>query len=221
MSFDLLVPWPTLLAFSGAVTALMITPGPDMMQIAARAIAQGPRAGALVVAGTSLGVVGHLVAATVGLSALVAAEPTAFSVIRWAGAAYLLWLAWQVWPRRASAGPDGVGARAAAGPAVVPRPDGKLLRDGLVTNLLNPKVVLFMLAFFPQFVDPTRGSVALQMAVLGVPLLAIGTLGNLAVAVLAGRATARLRANPSIGSWIQRLTAAVFGVLALRILFVR
>ena len=198
----------TWLLFAAACVALAITPGPNLVYLVARTVAQGRRAGLVSLAGTTSGFVCHVLAAAFGLSALLAAVPVAYDAVRYAGAAYLAWLAWTTW-RDAKPLPDAGSAPAA--------PNGTLFRAGVMTSLLNPKVALFQLALFPQFVDPSRGSVLAQSLVLGATQLAIvagfDTLCVLAAASLKRRFTGASR----WALWSRRLLAGVFGALALRL----
>lgn len=198
----------TWLLFVVACAALAITPGPNLVYLVARTVAQGRRAGLVSLAGTTTGFLAHVLAAAFGLSALLAAVPVAYDVIRYAGAAYLAWLAWTTW-RSAAPLPE------SAAPA--PAAPGSLFRAGLMTSLLNPKVALFQLALFPQFVDPARGSVLAQSLVLGATQLVIvagfDTLCVLAAADLKRRFACASR----WAAWSKRLLAGVFGALALRL----
>src|SRR5665213_123766 len=134
------VPMPTWLVFCVACVALALTPGPNMLLLVSRTLAQGRRAGVLTLAGTQTGLAFHVAAVACGLAALLAAVPVAYDALRVAGALYLAWLAWQTWNER------GDPARVAA-----PRiPAARLYRDGALTGILNPKVALFELALFPQ-----------------------------------------------------------------------
>ena len=150
---------PELGWFALAALVLVLTPGPNMVSCISRTRGQGRRAGLLSLAGVLLGFVAHLAAATLGLSALLLAVPMAFTAIKLAGAAYLLWLAWQaVRP----------GGTSPFEPRALPHDSpARLFRMGLVTNLLNPKVAMFCLSLLPQFLHPERGSVLLQSIQLG------------------------------------------------------
>jgi threonine/homoserine/homoserine lactone efflux protein len=199
----------TWMLFAAACVALAITPGPNLVYLVARTVAQGRRAGLVSLAGTTTGFLAHVLAAAFGLSALLAAVPVAYDVVRYAGAAYLAWLAWTTW-RDARPLPEGV--------VTPPAPPAALYRAGLTTSLLNPKVALFQLALFPQFVDPSRGSVLAQSLVLGATQLVIvagfDTLCVLAAADLKRRFAGATR----WALWSKRLLAGVFGALALRLL---
>lgn len=195
-----------LLAFVPAALALNLTPGADMMFTLAQGLRGGPRAGMAANAGIALGGLVHTVVAGLGLGALVAAHPMAFDAIRWGGVAYLLWLAVQ----SLRAGPMAVEG------AVAARPLWRVFRDGLVVNLLNPKVILFILAFLPQFVDPSR-AVLPQFLVLGVVFALGGFAVNGVVAVFAGGAGQRLAGSAVFARWLGRAGAAIFAGLALRL----
>jgi threonine/homoserine/homoserine lactone efflux protein len=197
-------PW-VLLAFVPAGLALNLTPGADMMFTLAQGLKGGPRAGMAANAGIAAGGMVHTVIAGLGLGALVAAHPVAFDVIRWAGVAYLLWLAVQA----LRAGP--MAAR-----DVAARSLGRVFLDGLMVNLLNPKVVLFILAFLPQFVDPSR-AVLPQFLVLGLVFSLGGFVVNGIVAVFAGGAGQRLAGSAVFARWLGRVGAVIFAGLALRL----
>ena len=199
----------TLLLFSTACLALTATPGPDMLLIASRSASQGKGAGFATLAGIQVGTYCHALAAAFGLSQLFLLVPLAYDIVRYAGAAYLLYLAWKT-------------VRAGA-PATTPQTDavrrtiGTMFRQGLLTNLLNPKMVLFVLALFPQFVQPEAGSVALQIMLLATILNAIGIVVNGAVIVAASRLG---RLFTGAGRWRrlpQYLLGAVFAGLAIRL----
>ena len=198
----------TWLLFVIACVALAITPGPNLVYLVARTVAQGRRAGLVSLAGTTTGFLAHVLAAAFGLSALLAAVPVAYDAVRYAGAAYLAWLAYTTW-RDAKPLPEGV--------TTPPAPPGALFRAGVLTSLLNPKVALFQLALFPQFVDPSRGSVLAQSLVLGATQVVIvagfDTLCVLAAATL----KRRLGGAGRFAVWSKRLLAGVFGALAVRL----
>lgn len=197
-------PW-VLLAFVPAGLALNLTPGADMMFTLAQGLKGGPRAGMAANAGIAVGGMVHTVVAGLGLGALVAAHPVAFDVIRWAGVAYLLWLAVQ----SLRAGPVAAGH-------VAMRSLGRVFLDGLMVNLLNPKVILFILAFLPQFVDPSR-AVLPQFLVLGLVFSLGGFVVNGVVAVFAGGAGQRLAGSAVFARWLGRVGAVIFAGLAVRL----
>ncbi|MCC4118597.1 LysE family translocator [Aromatoleum toluclasticum] len=188
----------TTLAFFAVSVLLGAAPGPDNLFVLMQSAMRGRRAGMLVVLGLCTGLLGHTAAVAVGLAAVFAASATAFTVLKFAGAAYLAWLAWQV-----LTAPDG-GAPAAGEAA----PDGwRMYVRGIVMNLTNPKVILFFLAFLPQFVEADAGPVALQVMWLGfvfivATLLTFGTIALFAASIgqrLRSSATARRVLNKSAG----------------------
>ena len=195
-----------LLAFIPAALALNLTPGADMMFTLAQGLKSGPRAGLAANAGIAAGGMVHTVVAGLGLGALVAAHPLAFDAIRWAGVAYLLYLALQ-----------SLRGGALDVDATVPvRPLGRVFLDGMMVNLLNPKVILFILAFLPQFVDPSRPVLA-QFLLLGLVFSTGGLLVNGAVAIFAGGVGQRLAASATFARWLGRVSATIFAGLALRL----
>ena len=156
---------PDLLLFAGAALLMVLTPGPNMIYLISRSICQGRTAGVISLAGVITGFFVHMLAAAAGLSALFLAIPFAYEILKWLGALYLMWMAWEaVKP----------GARspfeAQALPADPPR---KLFLMGFLTNVLNPKVAVFYLSIFPQFIVTERGSVFLQSVTLGLTQISI------------------------------------------------
>ena len=198
------VEWAVLLAFVPAALALNLTPGADMMFCLGQGLKGGPRAALAADAGVALGGMVHVTLAGLGLGAAVAAAPWLFEVIRWVGVGYLLWLAWAT----LRAGPLRTDL-----PAVRP---GRAFREGLVVNLTNPKVILFVLAFVPQFVDPGR-AILPQFSIFGVVLAFGGLMVNGVVGVFAGGIGVRMARTPQITLWLGRVTAAIFLGLAVRL----
>ncbi len=190
-----------LLAFVPAALALNLTPGADMMFCLGQGIKSGPRAALAASAGISAGSFVHTTLAGLGLGALVATVPVAFEVIRWIGVGYLLWLAVQTLRH----------ARRADVPATTPR---RAFRAGLLVNLTNPKVILFVLAFVPQFVDPEAGPVLVQFLIFGVVMSLGGFVINGAVGVFAGGAGRRMAQGSRLLDYI---SASVFAGLAVRL----
>ena len=182
-----MIPLETWLLFCVACAALAATPGPNMLFLVSRTLAQGRSAGFVSLAGTSTGFALHALAAAFGLSALLAAVPLAFEVVKWAGAIYLAWLAIVMW--RTSDEPEA----SVAAPHSTPR---AMYRQGLLTAVLNPKVAVFQLALFPQFVDPSHGSVLAQSLVLALTQLVIVVAGD-SVCVFAATGARRWFATPS------------------------
>lgn len=196
---------PTLLLVGFASVLLALTPGPNMLYLLSRTLFQGRRAGLVSWGGTSVGLSFHMIAAALGLSAVLMAVPVAYDAIRLAGAAYLLWLAWTT--IRGAAG------SAFAPAALPPVPDRVLFRQGLASSVLNPKVALFYLALFPQFIDPA-GPVLAQSVVLGLANIAVTAAVDVGVVLLAAALARRIAARPG---WVkaQRIAlGGVFGALA-------
>lgn len=212
----------TLVAFFGVSVLLGITPGPDNLFVLVQSAQRGWRAGMAVVLGLCIGLVGHTVAVALGLAAVLAASATAFTVLKYLGAAYLSWLAWQALrPRRAeSVKATTEGDLGDAEPAQSGRPAPSLWRmvgRGVVMNLTNPKVLIFFLAFLPQFADPARGSVALQILVLGVVFMAAALLVFGAIAVFSGAFGTLLLRSERAQRWVNRAAGLVFLGLAVRL----
>jgi threonine/homoserine/homoserine lactone efflux protein len=199
----------TFLLFCLACLALAITPGPDMLYIATRSVGQGRAAGLASLLGITAGCMIWAIATALGISGLLMALPAGFAVIKVAGAAYLLWLAVQAVREP--------GART-AGLRLVPQSSARLFRQGLLTNLFNPKVAVFFLALFPQFVDPRHGSTIAQILILGAVLNVIGFLVNGVVILLASRAGSWLARNPIYGRIQRWLMGTMFAGLAMRLL---
>ncbi len=204
-----MVPLSTWLLFCVACAALAATPGPNLLYLVSRTLVQGRGAGFASLAGTGTGLAFHVLAAALGLSALLATVPAAYDAVRWAGAAYLAWLAWQTW--RAPQ------PMAGAGPAPAPAPMLRLYRDGVLTGILNPKVALFQLALFPQFVDPAHGSVLGQSLVLGATQLVIVSAFDACCVLAAVGVRSWLDTRPGFARVSKRVLAGIFGALALRL----
>ena len=187
----------TLLVFGAASLALIAVPGPAVFYIVTRSLSQGRTAGLVSMIGIEVGGLVHVAAAVVGLSALLASSAVAFNVVRYAGAAYLVYLG-----VRALLSKDGDET------ALERQPEGRgrIFWHGVAVNVLNPKTALFFLAFLPQFIDPNAGSVALQAGLLGVLFVSIAAVSDGAYALLAGVAGDRLRR----GRLLQRLSGGIF-----------
>jgi len=203
-----LISGDTALAFFAASVLLALVPGPDNVFVLLHAAAHGARAGLLVVLGLCSGLLFHTGAVALGLAALLAASSTAFTTLKALGAAYLLWLAWLSW--RAAAGLPG-------GDAPPPLGARQTYLRGVLMNISNPKVALFFLAFLPQFVEPARGAVALQILQLGGVFMLATLLTFGAVALLAGRFGQLLQDSPRAQVRLNRLASVVFVGLALRL----
>jgi threonine/homoserine/homoserine lactone efflux protein len=207
-----LLPGPAELAvFAGAVFVLNATPGVDFLLTVSRTLQGGVRAGVAAACGIAAGCVVHALAAAFGLAALLALHPQAFQLIKWAGAAYLLWLGLgmlrQAWRGGAAASPVDA--------AVAPRGLGADFRTGLLTNVLNPKVALFFLAFLPQFVPAHAWSATASFLLLGAWFVVQGLLFLLALVAVSARLR-RLQARPAVARGLQTLGGLLFVALALR-----
>ncbi len=197
--------------FAGACIALNLTPGPDMLLIASRSLSQGRASGFMSLAGIQAGTYCHALAAALGLSQLFVTVPVAYDVVRFAGAAYLAYLAWKAFT--STTAPLAVDT-----PQVLSLAD--IFKQGLVTNLLNPKMALFVLALFPQFVQPDKGSLVTQMMVLATVLNFTGLLVNGAVIVLATKLRSRITGNLQVAKRLNQLLGVVFLGLACRLALV-
>jgi threonine/homoserine/homoserine lactone efflux protein len=198
-----------LVSFIVAGLLLNLTPGPDVLYIVARSTGQGRAAGVVSVLGIVSGCLVHIVAAAAGLSALMVKVPIAYQIVRWAGAAYLVWLGLRALLQQR--GPLELQAVAA-------QPLRRIYWQGVITNALNPKVALFFVAFLPQFTDPARGSLALQFLVLGLIFNLNSLWVNLGYALAAAHLGGWLRRRFGLGAALQRITGAVYLALGLRLL---
>lgn len=195
----------TLLAFIPAALALNLTPGADMAFCLAQGLRSGPRAAMAANAGIAVGCMVHSTLAGLGVAALVAAHPGVYDAIRWAGVAYLLWLAVLAW----RAGPVAPGAAVAGSVA-------RAFGAALAVNLLNPKVILFILAFVPQFCDPTRPLLP-QFLLFGGVLSLGGFVVNGVVGLSAGGVGARMARSPGLARGLGRVSSGIFVALAARL----
>jgi threonine/homoserine/homoserine lactone efflux protein len=195
--------------FVAAGLLLNITPGADLALIGARSAAQGFRSGAAAALGVGAGCFVHVAAAALGLSALIAGSAAAFTVLRWVGAAYLVWLGIGLLRGSATSSPT-----TAAEAAVTWR---RSFAQGFLTNALNPKVALFFLAFLPQFIDAAAPDKALAFVALGAVFAVNGTMVNVAFAALIARLRGALGSQPSVGRWLGRGVGAMFIALGVRL----
>lgn len=189
---------------------LVLTPGPNMLYLVSRSITQGRRAGLVSLLGVAAGFAVYLTAAVLGIATIFAEVPAAYTALRLAGAGYLLWLAWK------TLRPGGASVFA---PKELP-PDGarRLFTMGFVTNLLNPKIAVLYVSLLPQFIDPGRGSVALQSLALGAIQATIAVTGNGIIVLTAGTIAVFLARRPA---WLRAqrfFMGTVLGALALRLL---
>jgi len=193
-----------------AGVTLNLTPGPDTLYIVGRSIAQGRDAGIASALGIATGLLVHTTAAALGLSALLVSSSAAFAAVKWVGAAYLVWLGVQM-------------IRSGTMPELAPERDlagadrWTIYRQGLVTNVFNPKVALFFLAFLPQFVDPARADRPWPFLFLGSLFICTGTAWSFVLVFAAARASRAVRRRPRSLALARRVTGAVFVALGLRL----
>ena len=201
----------TLLAFALVSLGIVLTPGPNMIYLISRSLTQGPAAGIVSLGGVALGFLFYMLCAAFGITALLFAVPYAYDALRFAGAAYLLWMAWQAL-KPGGRSPFQVRQLKVDGPR-------KLFAMGFVTNLLNPKIAMLYLALLPQFIDPAVGSVLTQSLVLGTIQTVISVGINAVIALTAGSIAMFLGTRPT---WllVQRwLMGTVLAGLAVRMAF--
>ena len=204
-----------LLLFIVSGLLLNVTPGPDTLYIVGRSSTQGLRAGATAALGIGAGSLVHITAAALGLSAILAASAITFTVLKWVGAAYLIYVGISL--LRSSAPSSDQVAATRLRPATL----GTIFFQGFLTNVLNPKVALFFLAFLPQFVDSDASSKALAFLFLGAIFNANGTLWNLFVAWSAARVAGGLRRSTTATKWFNRCVGGLFVYLGLRLAFAK
>jgi threonine/homoserine/homoserine lactone efflux protein len=205
---ELLPPLPVFIAFALAGLALNIVPGADMTFIIASAARGGRRDGVVASLGVGAGTLVHISAAVLGLSAVLASSEAAFALIKWVGAAYLLYLAVSLLVSRSGAEGQPIAAH---------RSGWKLFRAAALVNVLNPKVALFFLAFLPQFVDTHASVPALQILCLGLWFDLVGTLVNVAIAIVTASTAERLRSVAWLSRVARYVAATAMGALALRL----
>ncbi|WP_434025936.1 LysE family translocator [[Pseudomonas] boreopolis] len=198
-----------LLLFAGAALLMVLTPGPNMIYLISRSICQGRKAGMISLLGVVAGFLVHMFAAAIGITALFLAIPMAYEALKWLGAAYLLYLAWQaVKP----------GARSPFEARQLPEdPPSRLFLMGFLTNTLNPKIAVFYLSIFPQFVSPDHGSVFAQSVVLGLTQIVVSFTVNTAIALSAGALAGWFVRNPRWLSAQRYFMGSVLAGLAVRL----
>ncbi len=207
----------TLLSFTGLCLLLAAMPGPDNLFVVLQSAQHGWRAGLSVVVGLCLGVMGHTTAVALGLAAALLASPRALALLQWGGAAYLAWMAWQAW-RAPVHVLQPVGQGTSEGGAVVAPPASlRMVLRGVAMNLSNPKVLVFFLAFLPQFADAARGPVAGQILLLGGVFMVCTLLVFGGMAYFSGAAGAFLQSSVRARTWLNRVAALVFMGMALRL----
>ena len=199
---------PDIALFIAASTLLALAPGPDIIYVLTRGIAQGRKAGIAAALGFASGCVFHTVLAAVGIAALIRSSELAFDLVRYAGAAYLVWIGIQALRHRSSFSIEGTG-------------DAKALmtiyKQSVIGNMLNPKVTLFFLAFLPQFVDSGAGHLGWQMALLGVVFMLVTVVVFGAVAVFSGWIGDWVRRKPAIGERLNVFAGMTFIALGIRV----
>jgi threonine/homoserine/homoserine lactone efflux protein len=198
--------WSTLAVFSAAALLLLVIPGPAVLYIVAQSVSRGRVAGLASMAGIQVGGLVHVAAAALGLSALVVHSATAFNAVKYAGAAYLVFLGVRRLLGRDQNARDGVPQE---------RRLRSLFAQGIVVNVLNPKTALFFFAFLPQFVDVSRGDVAFQILVLGLVFIALATLSDGAYALAAGSAAGWLSARRGFSRFERYVSGSVLVGLGL------
>jgi threonine/homoserine/homoserine lactone efflux protein len=204
-----MIPTHDLLLFAGAALLMVLTPGPNMLYLLSRSICQGKRAGVISLFGVACGFLVHMLAAALGLTALFSTVPFAYDCLKWAGASYLLYMAWQaVKP----------GARSPFETKDLPLdPPRKLFAMGFITNVLNPKLAVFYLSIFPQFVSPAHGSLFAQSVELGLTQIFISFSVNLAIVLSAARLSAWFIRKPTWLTAQRYVMGSVLAALAVRL----
>ncbi|RWA63717.1 LysE family translocator [Mesorhizobium sp.] len=198
----------TLATYVAVVLGFVFIPGPATLLTVARATSSGTKVGIATGAGIAAGDIFHTVMAMVGISAIVATSAMLFSIVKYIGAAYLVYLGIRAIIEKTSTDP-------AAGALAIRA--GKAFRQAVLTEMLNPKTALFFLAFLPQFVRPENGSVMLQLAALGIIFVLIGLFSTVVFAVSAGGLGAFLRRNPAVLKWQGKVVGAIYCALGVRL----
>lgn len=204
-----MIPLSDLLVFAGIALLMVLTPGPNMIYLISRSICQGKQAGVISLLGVVVGFLVHMFAAALGITALFMAVPLAYEILKWAGAAYLLYLAWQA-VKPGSKSPF----EARNLPIDTPR---KLFAMGFVTNLLNPKIAVFYLSILPQFVSPANGEMFSQSIQLGLTQIVISFTVNLLIALSAARLATWFGDKPKWLAAQRYVMGTVLATLAVRI----
>ncbi|ETA72049.1 MULTISPECIES: LysE family translocator [Mesorhizobium] len=198
----------TLIAYIAVVLGFVFIPGPATLLTIARATSSGTKVGIATGAGIAAGDIFHTVMAILGISAIIATSATLFSIVKYIGAAYLVYLGIRAIIEKTPADPS-AGALAISA--------GKAFRQAVLTEVLNPKTALFFLAFLPQFVRPENGTVMLQLAVLGIVFVVLGLFSTVVFAVSAGRLGSFLRRNPTVLKWQGKVVGGIYCALGVRL----
>lgn len=202
-----MLPFDTFVTFAAAAGLLALAPGPDNIFVLTQSALNGVRSGLWVVLGLASGLVLHALAVAFGLAALLQTSALAFTAIKLIGAAYLLYLAYQAFRAPAQA----------IGQSAPRQTSGALYRRGFIMNITNPKVAIFFLAFFPQFIDPALGGFMGQVAQLGALFICVMLVVFGSIACLAGALSQRMRQSPGVQIWMNRVAGLVFVGLAVKI----
>ena len=202
----------TLIAYLTASIAIILAPGPAQALVLARTLSEGKKAGVMTAVGLNVGTIAHTVAAALGLSAILATSALAFAVVKYLGAAYLVYLGIRALLTKEEA-PDSANASGSN--------PGQAFSKAIITGVLNPKVALFFLAFLPQFIDPQRGSIFLQFLVLGRILAILDIIYEAVLAAFAGTLSGWLAASPRLALWRHRITGIVLVGLGVRLALIR
>jgi threonine/homoserine/homoserine lactone efflux protein len=195
----------TVLVVSLASVVLVVVPGPAVVYILTRSVSQGRAAGLASAAGVNLGSTFHVLAAVAGLTLLLAGSANAYTIVKWAGVAYLAWIGIQTLTTRDEAFTE---------PEVQPQSLHRIFTQGVIVNVLNPKVAIFFLAFLPQFVDPGSDNAAFQTFVLGMTLVAIGLLSDSVYALVGGHLGKLFRRRPGAARATRLTAGATYLALA-------
>jgi threonine/homoserine/homoserine lactone efflux protein len=199
-----------LLIFLGAAVLLNVAPGPDTIYVLTRTVAQGRKAGFLSSFGVCSGALVHVTGAALGLSVILATSAVAFSIVKYAGAAYLIYLGVRALMSREGLHIDAASKRA-------PASGWRIFREGILIDVLNPKAALFFMAFLPQFVVHGQGGETIQFFALGLIVIGIALIWEGGLVLLANVLTQRLRANAGFTAWLNRTLGAVFIALGIRL----
>ena len=204
-----MVTWTAVLGMALVALGMVLTPGPNMIYLVSRSIGQGWRAGMVSLAGTLVGFLVYMTMANVGLAAVFLVVPWLYTVVKLAGAAYLIYLAWK------TLRPGGLSLFEARD---LPRDSrAKLFRMGLVTNLLNPKAAIMYLALIPQFVQPAAGNVLLQGFILGGVQITVSMVVNAVIVLAAGGIAVFLGSRPSWVRWQRWITGTLLGAVGVKL----
>lgn len=204
-----MIDWATLITYVAIVLGFVFIPGPATLLTVARATTSGTRVGVATGAGIAAGDVIHTAMAIIGISALIAASATLFSIVKYLGAAYLVYLGTQAILAKTTSQPTTAGA--------LPVTAQKAFRQAILAEVLNPKTALFFLAFLPQFVHPENGSVSLQLTTLGIIFVLLGLVSTLVFAIGAGGLGKFLRRNPAVLKWQGKVVGGIYCALGVRL----